>query len=111
MRRFVFVMLVFYSLLLSWLLTLWLVILRLLVLLLMCHLPHLWLFLLLLVVRVLVFTVVTMDMWMHSATGRRRLSLTILHRVLVLLVLEDLTRVVLVKRHRRFSCCPWKIRC
>jgi hypothetical protein len=59
-------------------------------------------FLLLLVVRVLVFTViivVTIDMWRHSATGRRkvrRLRLAILHRVLVLLVLEDLKGVLLV---------------
>jgi hypothetical protein len=53
-------------------------------------------------VRVLVFiviTVVAMDMWRHSATGRRkpeRLRLTVLHRVLVLLVLEDLRGVLLV---------------
>jgi hypothetical protein len=68
------------------------------------------LFLLLLVVRVVVFiviTVVTMDMWRHSATGRRklrRLRLTILHRVLMVLVLEDLRGVLLVQRHMRFSC-------
>jgi hypothetical protein len=105
MRRFIFVMLVFCSLLLSWLL-----ILCLLVLLLLCHLPHLQFFLLLLMVRVLVFTVitmVTMDMWRHSVIGRRklrRLRLTVLHRVPVVLVLEDL-RVLLVQRHRRFSCC------
>jgi hypothetical protein len=108
MRRFVFVMMVFCSLLLSWLLALRLVVLRLLVL---CHLPHLWLFLLLLVVRVVVFTVITMvvmDMWRHSATGRRklrRLRLAVLHRVLVVLVLEDLIEVILVQRYRRFSCC------
>jgi hypothetical protein len=48
------------------------------------------------VVRVLVFTVIAvveMDMWRHSATGRtklRRLRLAVLHRVLVVLVLEDL---------------------
>jgi hypothetical protein len=95
MRRFIFVMLVFCSLLLSWLLALRLVILRLLVLLLLCHLPHLRLFLLLLVVRVVVFTVIsvaTMNIW-HSATGRRklkRLRLAALHRVLVL---EDLRGV------------------
>jgi hypothetical protein len=38
-------------------------------------------------------TVVEMGMWMHSATGRRklrRLSLAVLHRVLVVLILEDL---------------------
>jgi hypothetical protein len=80
MRRFIFVMPVFCSLLLSWLLALRLVILRLLVLLLRCHLPHFRLFLLLLMVRVVVFivlTVVTMDMWRRSATGRRKLSLAI----------------------------------
>jgi hypothetical protein len=101
-------MLVFYSLLLSWLLTLWLVVLRLLGLLLRCHLPHLWLFLLLLVVRVVVFivlTVVAMAMRRHFATGRRKLSLTILHKVLVVLILEDLRGVLLVQRNRRFSCC------
>jgi hypothetical protein len=111
MRRFVFVMPVFYSLLLSWLLALQLVVLCLLVLLLRCHLPHLRLFLLLLVVRVVVFiviTVVAMDMWRRSATGRRKLRklrLAVLHRVLVVLVLEDLRGVLLVQRHRRFSCC------
>jgi hypothetical protein len=55
-----------------------------------------------------VITVVAMDMWMHSATGRRklrRLRLAVLHRVLVVLVLEDLRGVLLVQRHRRFSCC------
>jgi hypothetical protein len=54
-----------------------------------------------------VITVVAMDMWRHSATGRRklrRLRLAVLYRVLVVLVLEDL-RVLLVQRHRRFSCC------
>jgi hypothetical protein len=67
------------------------------------------LFLLLLVVRVVVFillTVVVMAMWMRSATGRRKLrKLTVLHKVLVVLVLEDLRGVLLVQRHRRFSCC------
>jgi hypothetical protein len=111
MRRFIFMMLVFCSLLLSWLLALRLAVLHLLILPLLCHLPHLWLFLLLLVVRVLVFTVITVvaiDMWRHSAIGRRklrRLRLTVLHRVLVLLVLEDLRGVLLVQRHRKFSCC------
>jgi hypothetical protein len=108
MRRFVFVMPVFCSLLLPWLLALRLVVLCLLVLLLQCHLPHLRLFLLLLVMRVVVFiviTVVTMDMWRRSATGRRKLRLAVLHRVLVVLVLEDLRAVLLVQRHRRFSCC------
>jgi hypothetical protein len=108
MRRFIFVMLDFCSLLLSWLLTLQLVVLRLLVLLLRCHLPHLRLFLLLLVVRVVIFiviTVVAMDMWRHSATGIRKLRFTVLHRVLVLLVLKNLRGVLLVQRHRRFSCC------
>jgi hypothetical protein len=96
MRRFVFVMPVFYSLLLSWLLALRLVVLRLLDLLLRCHLPHLRLFLLLLVVRVVVFivlTVVVMVTWRRSATGRRKirkLRLAVLHKVLVVLVLEDL---------------------
>jgi hypothetical protein len=109
--RFVFVMLVSCSLLLSWLLALRLVILRLVILLLLCHLPHLRLFLLLLVVRVVVFiviAVVAMDMWRHYATGRRklkRLRLAVLHRVLVVLVLEALRGVMLVQRHRRFSCC------
>jgi hypothetical protein len=92
MRRFIFVMLVFCSLLLSWLIALQRVVLRLLVLLLLRHLPHLWLFLLLLVVRVLVFTmiiVVAVTMWRHSAIGRRklrRLKLTVLHKILVVLV-------------------------
>jgi hypothetical protein len=98
MRRFVFVMPVFCSLLLSWLLTLRLVVLRLLVLLLRCHLPHIRLLLLLLVVRVVVFivlTMITMDMWRRSATGRRKSRLAILHRVLVVLVLEDLRGVLL----------------
>jgi hypothetical protein len=107
MRRFVFVMPVFCSLLLSWLLALRLVVLCLLVLLLRCHLLHLWLFLLLLVVRVVVFivlTVVAMNMWRRFATGRRKLRLTVLHRVLAVLVLEDLRGVLLVQRHRRFSC-------
>jgi hypothetical protein len=60
------------------------------------------------VVKVVVFiviTVVAMDMWRHSATGRRKLRLAVLHRVLVVLVLEDLRGVLLVQRHRRFSCC------
>jgi hypothetical protein len=61
------------------------------------------LFLLLLVVRVVVFTeitVVMIDKWRHSAIGRiklRRLRLTILIRVLVVLVLEDLRGVRLVQ--------------
>jgi hypothetical protein len=60
------------------------------------------------VVRVVVFivlTVVAMDMWRRSTIGRRKLRLTVLHRVLVVLVLEDLRGVLLVQRHRRFSCC------
>jgi hypothetical protein len=90
------------NLLQSWLLALWLIVLHLLILLLLCHLPHVWLFLLLLVVRVVGFTmitVVTMDMWRHSAIERkklRRLRLAILHRVLVVLVLEYLRGVLLV---------------
>jgi hypothetical protein len=65
---------------------------------------------LLLVVRVLVFiviTVVEMDMWRPFATGRRKLRslrLTVLYRVLAVLVLEDLRRVMLVQRHRSCSC-------
>jgi hypothetical protein len=35
----------------------------------------------------------------------RRLRLTVLHRVLVVLFLQDLRGVLLVQRHRRFSCC------
>jgi hypothetical protein len=106
MRRLVFVILAFCSMLLSWLLTL-----HLFILLLLCHWLLLQLFLLLLVARVLVFTVITvvkMDMWRHSAIGRRkvrRLRLAVLHRVLVILVLEDLRGVLLVQRHSRFSCC------
>jgi hypothetical protein len=108
MRRFDFVMPVLCSLLLSWLLAFQLVILHLLDLLLRCHLPHLRLSLLLLVVRVVVFivlTVVAMTMWRHSSIGRRKLRLAILHKVLVVLVLEDLREVLLVQRHRIFSCC------
>jgi hypothetical protein len=62
-------------------------------------------------VRVVVFTVitvVTMDMWRHSTIGRRklrRLMLAVLHRVLVVLVLQDLRGVLLVQKHRRFTCC------
>jgi hypothetical protein len=69
------------------------------------------LFLLLLVVRVVFFIViivVTMDMWRRFATGRRKLRklrLIVLHRVLVVLVLEDLRGVLLVQRHMRFSSC------
>jgi hypothetical protein len=61
------------------------------------------LFLLLLVVRVLVLTVITvvaMDMWKDSAIGRRklrRLRLAVLHRVLVVLVPEDQRGVLLVQ--------------
>jgi hypothetical protein len=108
MRRFVFMMPVFCSLLLSWLPALRLVVLRLLILLLSCHLPHLRLFLLLLVVVFIMLTVVMMDMWRHFAIGRRKLRklrLIVLHRVLVVLVLEDLRGVLLVLRCRRFSCC------
>jgi hypothetical protein len=105
MRRFIFVMPVFCSLLLSWLLALRLVVLRLLDLQLRCHLPHLRLFLLLLMVRVvvfIVFTVVAMAMWRRSATERRKLRLAVLHKVLVL---EDVRGVLLVQRQKRFSCC------
>jgi hypothetical protein len=67
------------------------------------------LFLLLLVVRVVIFiviSVVTMDIWRHSATGRRKLRRLrlVLHRILVVLVLDNLRGVLLVQRHRRFSC-------
>jgi hypothetical protein len=43
-----------------------------------------------------------MDMSKNFATGRRklrRLRLDVLHRVLVVLVLEDLRGVLLVQRH------------
>jgi hypothetical protein len=46
-------------------------------------------------------------MWMPFATGRRklrRLRIAILHRVLVVLVLEDLIGVLLVQRHKSCSC-------
>jgi hypothetical protein len=88
----------------------WLHVLRLLVLLLLCHRPLLWLLHLLLIVRVLVFivmTVVEMDMWKTFAIERtklRRLRLAVLHRVLVVLVLEDLRGVLLVQRHKSCSC-------
>jgi hypothetical protein len=91
MRRLAFRMLASCGFLGSWLHILWL-----LVLLFPCHGPLLRLLCLLLVVRVLVFTVIAvveMDMWRHSAIGRtklRRLRLAVLHRVLVVLVLEDL---------------------
>jgi hypothetical protein len=52
-----------------------------------------------------VLTVVVMAMWSHSAIGRRKLRLTVLHKVLVVLVLEDMRGVLLVQRHVRFSCC------
>jgi hypothetical protein len=71
MRSLFFGMLAHCDLLLSWL-----SILRLLVLLLPCHWPLLQLLILLLVVRVLIFiviTVVEMDMLMPFATGRRKL--------------------------------------
>jgi hypothetical protein len=106
MRRLIFGMLACCGLLLFWLLVL-----QLLILLLLCHQPLLRLLRLLLVVRVLVFTVITvaeMDMWRPFATGRitlRRLKIAILHRVLVVLVLEDLRGVLLVQRHRSYSCC------
>jgi tryptophan-rich sensory protein len=54
-------------------------------------------------------------MWRHIATRRRRLGLAevvvvVLHRVhvvlvLVVLILEVLSGVLLVLRHRRCSCC------
>jgi hypothetical protein len=97
MRRLIFRMLTSCGFLLSWL-----HILQLLILLLLCCWPLLQLFLLLLMMRVLVFTMITvveMDMWKHFATRRRklrRLRLAILHRVPVLLVLEDMRAVLLV---------------
>jgi hypothetical protein len=62
-------------------------------------------------VRVVIFivlTVVAMAMWRRSATGRRKLRklrLAVLHKVLVVLVLQDLRGVLLYQRHRRFSYC------
>jgi hypothetical protein len=53
----------------------------------------------------IVLIVVAMAMWRHSATGRRKLMLIVLHKVLVVLILKDLRGVLLVQRHRRFSCC------
>jgi hypothetical protein len=82
----------------------WLHVLRLLVLLLPYHRSLLWLLLLLLLVRVLVFIVITMDemgMQRPFVIGRRklkRLRLTVLHRILVVLVLEALKGVLLVQR-------------
>jgi uncharacterized membrane protein (DUF106 family) len=64
--------------------------------------PLLRLLHLLLVVRVLVFIVITvieLDMWRPFAIGRRKLRklrLVVLHTVLVVLVLEDLRGVLLV---------------
>jgi hypothetical protein len=43
-------------------------------------------------------------MWRPFATGTRKLRLTILHRILVVLVLEDLRGVLLVHRHMSCSC-------
>jgi hypothetical protein len=54
-----------------------------------------------------VITVVEMEMWRPFAIGRRkfrRIRLTVLHKVLVVLVLEDLKGVLLVQRHKSFSC-------
>jgi hypothetical protein len=65
--------------------------------------------LLLLVVKVLIFTmiiVVEMDMWSPSSIGReklRRLMLVVLYKVLVGLVLEDLRAVLVLERHMRCS--------
>jgi hypothetical protein len=50
---------------------------------------------------------VEMDIWRPFAIGRRklrRLRLTILHKVLMVLVIEDLRGVLLVQRHRSCSC-------
>jgi hypothetical protein len=38
-----------------------------------------------------------MDMWRPFATGRRKLKLAVLHRVLVVLVLKDLRGVLRVQ--------------
>jgi hypothetical protein len=100
MRRLVFAMLDSCGFLLSWLHILWL-----LILLLLCHWPLLQLLCLLLIVRVLVFIViivVEINMWRPSTIGRRKLKRfmpTVLDRVLVILVLEDLRGVLLVQRH------------
>jgi hypothetical protein len=54
-----------------------------------------------------VITMVDMNMWIPFAIGRRklrRLSLVVRHRVLVVLVLEDLIEVLLVQRYRSCSC-------
>jgi hypothetical protein len=50
-----------------------------------------------------VLTVVVMAMWRCSTTGKRKRRLAVLHKVLVVLILEDL-RVLVAQRHRRFSC-------
>jgi hypothetical protein len=87
----------------------WLHVFQLLILLLMCHRSLLRLLRLLLVMRVLVFTMITvvvMDMWWLFATGRRklkRLRLVVLHRLLVVLILDDLRGALLVQRHRSCS--------
>jgi hypothetical protein len=98
MRRLIFRMLASCRFLLSWL-----HVLRLVVLLLSCHRS-------LLVVRVLIFfmiIVVEIDMWRIFATGRRKLRrprLAILHKVLVVLILENLRGVLMVQRHGSYSC-------
>jgi hypothetical protein len=57
------------------------------------------------VVVFIVITVIRMVMLRHIVIGRRRLRLVILHRVLVVLVLEALRGVLLLQIHRRCSCC------
>jgi hypothetical protein len=104
MRRLVFRMLTSCGFLLSWLHVLWLLVLQL-----PYHRLLLQLLRLLLVVRVLiliVIIVVGMDTWRLSIGRRklRRLRLTVLHRVLVVLVLQDLRGVLLVQRHMSCSC-------
>jgi hypothetical protein len=81
--RFIMKRLIFRMLASCGFLRFWLHVLRLLVLLLLCHRPLLRLLHLLLVMRVLVFiliTVVEMDMWRPFATRRRKLRLVVLHR-------------------------------
>jgi hypothetical protein len=55
----------------------------------------------------IVITVIDMDMWRPFAIKRRklrRLRLTILHRVMMVLVLVDPSGVLLVQRHKSCSC-------
>jgi hypothetical protein len=86
MSRLIFRMLASCGFLLSWL-----HVLRLLVLLLPCHRPLLRWLRLLLVVQVLAFIMITVvEMGCGCLATRRRLRLVVLHRVMMVLVLEDL---------------------